>query len=62
MAMARLLELDPEANAVVNARLEASFWSIGIYGRECLTMWGDVVRSTTSLLLPMPGHEGHGGH
>jgi hypothetical protein len=62
-ALTRLMGLDAEANAVVNARLESSVWSIGLYGRECVTLRGDVVRSVTTLLLPMPeGHPSHGGH
>ena len=62
-ALRRLLALDDEANAVINARVESTWWSIGVYGRRCVTLRGDLVRSTTTVLLPMPGgHAGHGGH
>ena len=62
-ALRGLLALDEEANAVINARVESTWWSIGVYGRRCVTLRGDLVRSTTTVLLPMPGaHAEHGGH
>jgi uncharacterized membrane protein len=62
-ALRRLLALDDEANAVINARVESTWWSIGVYGRRCVTLRGDLVRSTSTVLLPMPGvHGEHGGH
>jgi len=67
--MGRLLARDEEADAVINARVESTHWSLGVYGRRCVTVTGDVVRSASTILLPMPGghqghgnHEGHGGH
>ena len=62
-AIRRLLASDEEADSVVNARVESTQWSLGVYGRRCVTVTGDVVRSTSTILLPMPGeHQGHGAH
>ena len=61
-AFRRLLERDAEANLVINARVESTWWSIGVYGRRCVTLTGDLVRTTTTILLPMPASHGdHGG-
>ena len=62
-AVRRLLARDQEADSVINARVESTQWSLGVYGRRCVTVTGDVVRSTSTILLPMPGdHQGHGAH
>jgi hypothetical protein len=62
-AIRRLLARDKESDSVVNARVESTQWSLGVYGRRCVTVTGDVVRSTSTILLPMPGeHQGHGAH
>jgi hypothetical protein len=61
-AIRRLLARDEEADAVINARIESTHWSIGVYGRRCVTITGDVVRSAATILLPMGGHGAHGGH
>ncbi len=62
-AIRRLLARDPEADSVINARVESTRWSLGVYERRCVTVTGDVVRSTSTILLPMPGgHQGHGAH
>jgi hypothetical protein len=62
-AVRRLLARDEEADSVINARVESTQWSLGVYGRRCVTVIGDVVRSTSTVLLPMPGeHQGHGAH
>ena len=62
-AVRRLLARDEEADSVINARVESTQWSLGVYGRRCVTVTGDVVRSTSTILLPMPGeHQGHGAH
>jgi hypothetical protein len=62
-AIGRLLARDAEADSIINARVESTEWSIGVYGRRCVTVTGDVVRSASTILLPMPGgHEGHGSH
>jgi hypothetical protein len=60
VALRRLLETDDEADAVVNARLEWTSWSVGVYGRRCVTLTGDLVRSIRTVRLPMPGD--HGDH
>jgi hypothetical protein len=65
-AVARLLAADAEADAIVDARLEWTGWSVGVYGRRCVTLTGDVVRSIRTVVLPMPVHGGshsaHGHH
>jgi len=65
-AIRRLLARDDEADSVINVRVESTHWSLGVYGRRCVTVTGDVVRSTSTILLPMPGepqgHGAHGGH
>jgi hypothetical protein len=55
-----LLALDEEATMVHGARVEWTAWSIGVYGRRCIEMEGDVVRPAATVLLPMAGeHVGH---
>jgi hypothetical protein len=62
-ALRELLARDAEATTVLNASVESTSWSLGVYGKRCVTLTGDVVRSTTTVLLPMNGvHEGHAGH
>jgi hypothetical protein len=62
-ALQRLLEHDAEADLVINAQIESTGWSLGIYWKRCVTVTGDVVRTTTTVLLPMPGSHGdHDGH
>jgi len=62
-AVRQLLARDGEADSVINARVESTQWSLGVYGRRCVTVTGDVVRSTSTIMLPMPGeHQGHGAH
>ena len=52
-----LLARDEEADAIVQAKIRWSAWSIGLYGRRCLRMEGDVVRSVRTILLPMGGEQ-----
>lgn len=62
-ALRELLALDDEADGVMNARVQSTWWSVGVYGRRCVTLTGDLVRSTTTILLPMSGgHAEHGNH
>lgn len=65
-ALGVLLGSDPEADAVLNARLEWTSWTLGVYGKRCVTLTGDVVRSIRTVTLPMPAshgaHTGHGTH
>jgi hypothetical protein len=60
---ADLLARDTEADAIVQAKIEWTGWSIGVYGRRCVRVEGDVVRSVRTILLPMAGdahrHHGH---
>jgi hypothetical protein len=61
-ALRDLLARDDEATAVVNGRVESTSWTIGVYGRRCVTLTADVVRFTPTVLLPMGGgHHGHEG-
>jgi hypothetical protein len=59
---ASLLGRDAEADSVINAQVEWSSWSIGVYARRCVRMEGDVARSVRTILLPMPGGHGGAGH
>jgi hypothetical protein len=59
-AVRSLLARDDESDALVDVVVESTAWSVGIYGRRCVTVTGDVVRSVRSVLLPMP--ESHRGH
>jgi cyclophilin family peptidyl-prolyl cis-trans isomerase len=59
-AIRRLLARDDEADSVVNARVESTQWSLGVYGRRCVTVtgtWCDRRRRSCCV----PGrHQGHG--
>jgi hypothetical protein len=59
---ADLLTRDAEADAIVRAKVDWSGWSMGVYGRRCVRMEGDVVRTVRTVLLPMPGEHGHHQH
>ena len=62
-ALQDLLARDDEATAVVNGRVESTSWTLGVYGRRCVRLTGDIVRFTATVLLPMgEGHHGHHGH
>src|SRR5262249_55987648 len=52
-ALRELLAADREATTIVNGRIESTSWSVGVYGRRCVTLTGDVVRPTATVLLPM---------
>src|SRR5262245_58502996 len=59
-AFQELLALDPEANAILHARAGWEWRSIGVYGWRCVSLEGDLVRMTSTVMLPMGG--AHGGH
>jgi hypothetical protein len=59
-AVRALLARDDEGDALLDVVVESTAWSVGVYGRRCVTVTGDVVRSVRSVLLPMP--ESHRGH
>ena len=62
-AIERMLGIDDEATEVVNVRMETSWWTVGVFSRRCLTIVGDVARSTSLIRLPMAGNtSGHCGH
>ena len=61
-ALRELLSSDAEGNTLIDLRIEWRSWSIGVYGRQCIAMEGDLVRPTATVLLPMAGdHSGHHG-
>ena len=55
-AIERMLAIDDEATEVVNVRLQASWWTVGVFSRRCLTIVGDVARSTSLIRVPMAGN------
>ena len=62
-AIARMLRGDEEATLVVDATIESKSWTTGVFGRECVTVTGDVVRETGTVFLPLVGGTGaHHGH
>jgi hypothetical protein len=59
-AVRALLARDDEGDALLDVVVESNGWSVGVYGRRCVTVTADVVRSVRAVLLPMP--ESHRGH
>jgi hypothetical protein len=59
-AVARMLALDAEANAVANAEVRSRQLVTGVYNRRCVEVRGDLARTVSTLTLPMPS--GHGAH
>jgi len=59
-AVRELLGSDAEADAVIECQVEWTWHSIGFYGWHCVTLRGDLVRTASTMLLPMPSsHHGH---
>lgn len=58
--LTEMLRVDEEATLVVNAKVEWTSWTTGVYGRECVTLTGDVMREASMVLIPMSGE--HGNH
>jgi hypothetical protein len=55
-----LVRLDAEADAVQKVAIESRVFSLGVVDRTCVTVRGDVIRTTPVVRLPAPpGHEGH---
>ncbi|HUE29936.1 MAG TPA: hypothetical protein VMR79_03630 [Verrucomicrobiae bacterium] len=59
-AVAQMLALDAEANAVVNAEVRWRRVVTGVYNRRCVEVRGDLARTVSTLTIPMPS--GHGAH
>jgi hypothetical protein len=55
-AIATLLATDSEATTLTHAEIEWSWRSLGIYTRRCVRIRGDVVRPTTTVMIPMSHH------
>jgi len=59
-AVAQVLALDAEANAVANAEVHWRRLVTGVYNRRCVEVRGDLARTVSTLTIPMPS--GHGAH
>jgi len=55
-AVAQILALDPEGNALGNAEVRSQRLVTGLYNRRCVEVRGDLVRIVPSVTLPMPSH------
>jgi hypothetical protein len=55
-AVAQVLALDPEGNALTNAEERWQRLVTGLYNRRCVEVRGDLARAVPSVTLPMPGH------
>jgi hypothetical protein len=61
-AFRRALTLDPEADALVDVSLRWRWRSILVYGWQCVSLRGDVVRTISTVLVPMPADHAHHDH
>ena len=59
--IATLLARDDEATTIVHAELEWSWTWLGIYTRRCVRIRGDVVRPTSTVMIPMAHHHAAAG-
>lgn len=55
-ALAQILALDAEGNAVAAVDVRAEEFLTGVYDRRCLVVRGDLVRTIGTITLPTPGH------
>jgi hypothetical protein len=55
-AMARALALDSEANALTDADVRWERVVTGLYNRRCVAVSGNLVRTISSVTIPMVGH------
>ncbi len=53
-AVAQVLALDAEANAVANAEVRWRRLVTGVYNRRCVEVRGDLARTVSTLTIPMP--------
>ena len=58
-ATARVLALDAEGNALTNADVRWERVVTGLYNRRCVEVRGNLVRTISSLTIPMVGHGPH---
>lgn len=59
-AIAHLVALDAEGDAVVNAQVSEAWLATGVYNRRCIVVRGDLCRVVETLTLP--GSHVHGVH
>jgi len=58
-ATARMLALDAEANALTDADVRWEHVVTGLYNRRCIEVRGNLVRTISSVTIPMVGHGPH---
>jgi hypothetical protein len=58
-ATGRVLALDAEGNALTNADLRWEHLVTGVYNRRCIVVRGNLVRTISSVTIPMGGHGLH---
>ena len=59
-AMGRLLALDGEGNVVSDVAVREERVVTGLVNRRCISVRGDLGRTVSTLVVPMPGdHHGH---
>jgi len=62
-ALEQILALDPEGDAVANARVRWDHVTTGVYNRHCVEVRGDLVRVVPTMVLGGPaGHADHMAH
>jgi len=57
-ALAQILGRDAEGNVVTEAEVVSDRLVTGVYNRRCVTVRGNLVRTLTTLNIPMPEHPG----
>ena len=58
-AMARVLALDAEGDALTNADVRWERVVTGLYNRRCVEVRGNLVRTISTVTIPMVGHGAH---
>jgi hypothetical protein len=58
-ATARVLALDAEGNALTDAEVRWEHLVTGLYNRRCIEVRGNLVRTISSVTIPMGGHAPH---
>jgi hypothetical protein len=58
-ALAHILSLDAEGNAIANAEVRSESLLTGIYNRRCVVVRGDLVRTIRTVTIPIPGGHQH---
>ncbi len=58
-ALAQILALDAEGNAIAGVEVRSDDVVTGIYDRRCVVVRGDLVRTIGTITLPMSGGHHH---